>query len=86
MYVQLFQCVDFERCCSVRNVHQAHVCRAYCENGNVIRTVSVDLPYHVFQLLVAWVLSQRSHHRPQFLGGDIPVTVLVEQRECLLQL
>merc|ERR1719199_2199718 len=48
--------------------------------------VGIDLVDHVLQLGLSGVLAQRAHDRAQLLGGDGAVTVLVEQRERLLEL
>ena len=44
-------------------------------------TVHVHLVDHVDELLLRGVLSQGAHHGAQLLGGDSPVTVLVEHVE-----
>ncbi len=48
-------------------------------------TISIDLVDHVLQLGFGRVLSQRPHHGAQLLGRDRPISVLVEQRERLLE-
>ena len=54
--------------------------------GFIQHTVCIHLVDHVLQLGLRGVLSQRPHHCAQFFGGDGAVTVLVEQRERLLEL
>jgi len=44
-------------------------------------TVHVHLVNHVDEFLLGGVLSQGAHHGAQLLGGDRPVTVLVEHVE-----
>ena len=49
-------------------------------------TVSVDLVDHVLKFCFCGVLSEGSHDGAQLFGGDGAITVLVEQRERLLEL
>lgn len=49
-------------------------------------TIRVHLIDHVLQLGFSGVLSQGSHHRPQLLGGDSAISVLVKEGEGLLEL
>lgn len=52
----------------------------------VVSTVSIHFIDHVLQLCLGGVLPQGPHHRPQLLGGDGAVAILVEQGERLLEL
>lgn len=49
-------------------------------------TVCVHLIDHVLELRLGRVLTQRPHDGAELLGGDGSVSVLVEQREGLLEL
>lgn len=49
-------------------------------------TISIHLIDHVLQLSLGGVLSQRAHHCPELLGGDGSITILVKERERLLEL
>eukprot|EP00092_Neocalanus_flemingeri_P021680 GFUD01023518.1.p1 GENE.GFUD01023518.1~~GFUD01023518.1.p1 ORF type:complete len:103 (+),score=7.18 GFUD01023518.1:99-407(+) len=52
-------------------------------NGSV--PVCVHLVDHVLQFSLSGVLPEGPHDGPQLFGGDSAVTVLVEQREGLLE-
>lgn len=49
-------------------------------------TVSVHFVDHVLKFSFCGILAERSHDGAQLLGGDCAIAVLVEQRECLLEL
>lgn len=48
-------------------------------------SVGVNLVDHVLQLGLRGVLPERAHDGAQLLGGDGPISVLVEKGECLLE-
>merc|ERR1740125_24322 len=49
-------------------------------------SISIDLVDHVLQFCLGWVLTQGSHDSSQLFCGDGAITVLVKERECLLEL
>lgn len=49
-------------------------------------TIRIHLVNHVLQLCFGGVLSQGPHHRPQLLGGDSAISILVKEGEGLLEL
>ena len=57
------------------------------ELGEVDRPVAVGvhLVDHVLQLGLGRVLSERAHHRSQFLRRDRAVAVLVKKRKCFFE-
>mmetsp|Transcript_54403 Transcript_54403/g.161653 ORF Transcript_54403/g.161653 Transcript_54403/m.161653 type:complete len:210 (+) Transcript_54403:166-795(+) len=67
-------------------LHLARHERAELGEVNGAVAVGVDLVDHVLQLGLGRVLAERAHHGAKLLGGDGAVTVLVEQREGLLEL
>jgi len=51
--------------------------------GDAKLTVFVDFIDHVHELLLGRILSETSHHHPQFLAVDVAAVILVEQLERL---
>merc|ERR1719203_1429887 len=70
----------------VRVLHLA--CHQRQELGEIDGTIAigVHLVDHVLQVSLSRVLTQRPHDRAQLLCGDGTITILIEEREGLLEL
>lgn len=58
------------------------ICASVCKS----LTISIHLIYHVLQLGLCGVLSQRAHHCAQLFGGDGAISIFIEQREGFFEL